>query len=146
MSAPNAASPESLCGFLNALLEAERAGAKAALAFRREYAGGPAEALIEKVRKDEAWCCGMLTGWIERLGGNPTLRTGDFLEKVLAKDGMDARLSFLNRGQGWVVRKLEEIIPSLEAGGFRSDMKRMLTMHEVNIRETEAFLQARQGA
>lgn len=135
-----------VCDLLNALLEAERAGAKAAAVFRRDYAGGPAEALIEQVRKDEAWCCGMLTRWIESLGGTPSTRTGDFLTRVLAKDGLEARLGFLNRGQGWVVRKLQEVIPSLETGELRAELGRMLAMHEVNIGACDAFLAARDGA
>lgn len=129
-----------LCDFLNALLEAERAGAKAATVFRHDYAGGPAEALIEQVRRDEAWCCGMLTGWVTKLGGTPTTLTGSFLEKVLAKPGLEARLAFLNRGQDWVVRKLEEMIPQLDAGDLRMDLSHMLSLHVQNIAECAAFL------
>ncbi len=132
-----------LCDFLNALLEAERAGAKSATQFRREYAGGPAEALIEQVRHDEAWCCGMLAGWVTRLHGTPTERTGEFLEKVLAKQGLEARLGFLNRGQDWVVRKLEEMLPQLAEGELRADLARMLELHVQNIRECAAFLDSR---
>jgi len=129
-----------LCDFLNALLEAERAGAKAATVFRHDYAGGPAEALIEQVRRDEAWCCGMLTGWVTKLGGVPTTLTGSFLEKVLAKPGLEARLAFLNRGQDWVVRKLEEMIPQLDDGDLRTDLSHMLDLHVQNIGECAAFL------
>jgi len=129
-----------LCDFLNALLEAERAGAKSATLFRREYAGGPAEALIEQVRQDEAWCCGMLADWVSRLHGAPSARTGDFLEKVLAKQGLEARLGFLNRGQEWVVRKLEEILPQLDEGDLRRDLAQMLDLHVRNIAQCTAFL------
>lgn len=129
-----------LCDFLNALLEAERAGAKAATVFCRDYAGGPAEALIEQVRRDEAWCCGMLTGWVTKLGGAPTTLTGSFLEKVLARPGLEARLAFLNRGQEWVVRKLEEMIPQLDEGDLRMDLSHMLDLHVQNIAECAAFL------
>lgn len=135
-----------VCDLLNSLLEAERAGAKAAVAFRRDHAGGPGDMLIEQVRKDEAWCCGMLSRWVQSLGGTPSTRTGDFLVKVLAKDGLEARLGFLNRGQGWVVRKLQEAIPSLDSGELRADLGRMLAMHEVNIAACDAFLAAGGGA
>lgn len=53
----------------------------------------------------------MLSGWISKLGGTAGSRTGDVLDKVLAKQGLEARLGFLNRGQEWVVRKLQEMIP-----------------------------------
>ncbi len=135
-----------LCDFLNALLEAERAGAKAAIVFRHDYANGPAEALIEQVRRDEAWCCGMLSGWVTRLGGAPSTRTGDFLEKVLAKQGLEARLGFLNRGQDWVVRKLEEVLPQLDEGGLRKDLTHMLDLHVQNIGECAVFLEHSSGA
>lgn len=135
-----------LCDFLNALLEAERAGAKSAILFRREYAGGPAEALIERVREDEAWCCGMLADWVTRLQGTPSSRTGDFLEKVLAKNGLEARLGFLNRGQEWVVRKLEEILPQLDNVDLRADLTRMHELHVRNIAECAAFLDGPKAA
>lgn len=135
-----------ICDFLNTLLEAERAGAKAATVFHRDHADGPAGALIEQVRRDEAWCCGMLSGWVTRLGGAPTEETGGFLEKALAKQGVAARLAFLNRGQDWVVRKLEEMIPQLEEGGLRSDLDRMLDMHVRNIQACAAFLDQQAGA
>ncbi|MEQ1888902.1 MAG: DUF6306 domain-containing protein [Alphaproteobacteria bacterium] len=135
-----------LCDFLNALLEAERAGARAATEFRREYAGGPAGALIEQVRHDEAWCCGMLSGWVTRLQGAPSLITGSFLEKVLAKQGLEARLEFLNRGQDWVVRQLEAMIPKLDDGDLRTDLAHMLDLHVRNIGECAAFLERSKGA
>lgn len=128
--------------FLNTLLEAERAGAKAATAFRHEYAGGPAEALIETVRHDETWCCGMLSRWITRLGGAPTSQTGSFLEKILGKQGLEARLAFLNRGQDWVVRELEGMILALDDGELRADLQHMLDMHKTNIAQCAAFLSA----
>lgn len=132
--------------FLNSLLEAERAGAKAATAFRHEYAGGPAEALIETVRHDEAWCCGMLSRWVTHLGGAPTPQTGSFLEKIMGKQGLEARLAFLNRGQDWVVRELEGMIPALGEGDLRSDLQHMLDMHKVNIAQCAAFLEHHTGA
>lgn len=129
-----------LCEFLNTLLEAERAGAKAATVFSREYSAGPAAALVEEVRRDEAWCCGMLSGWVSRLGGTPGSRTGDFLDKVLAKQGLEARLGFLNRGQEWVVRKLQEMIPQIEDDGLQKDLAHMLDLHVRNISECAAYL------
>lgn len=134
-----------LCDTLNLLLEAERAGAKAATVFRHDYADGPAAVLIEQVRRDEAWCCGMLSGWITRLEGAPSSRTGDFLEKVLAKQGLEARLAFLNRGQDWVVRQLEALIPQIDTGPLRADLAHMLDLHVQNIRECAAFLEQGKG-
>ena len=83
----------------------------------------------------------MLSGRIEELGGQPTEVTGDFFEKVAAKEGLEARLSFLNRGQEWVVRKLEEIIPTLPSGGLRDDLAEMLRRHHVNIADCDRYLE-----
>lgn len=130
-----------LVEFLNSLLEAERAGTKAARLFHKDHGDSTAGSLIDTVYHDEAWCCGMLSGRIEELGGKPTENTGDFFEKVAAKDGLEARLSFLNRGQAWVVRKLEEIIPTLPPGGLRDDLDDMLRRHRVNIADCDQYLE-----
>ncbi|HEX4891371.1 MAG TPA: DUF6306 domain-containing protein, partial [Alphaproteobacteria bacterium] len=93
-----------------------------------------------------AWCCGMLSGWISKLGDAPSSRTGDFLEKVLARQGLEARLAFLNRGQDWVVRQLQAMIPQLDEGPLRADLQKMLDMHVQNITECAAFLERGSGA
>ena len=65
---------------------------------------------------------------------------------MLAKPGLEARLAFLNRGQDWVVHKLEEIIPQLDDGELRTDLAHMLDLHVQNIRECAAFLDKASGS
>jgi hypothetical protein len=43
------------------------------------------------------------------------------------------RIAFLNRGQGWVVRKLREMLPRVRDDRLHVDLSAMLRSHEVNI-------------
>jgi nitronate monooxygenase len=43
------------------------------------------------------------------------------------------RIIFLNRGQGWVVRKLREILPRIRDNHLQADLNEMLRSHEANI-------------
>ena len=49
---------------------------------------------------------------IERLGGR-VATMGAFHAKAMEIEDLTARLVFLNRGQGWVVHKLREIMPRI---------------------------------
>jgi hypothetical protein len=123
---------DDLLALLNALLEAERAGAKVARTMTANAGGGPAEDTLKALAMDEAHFCAMLAGHIKRLEAVPSQRTGAFREKVLALQGMDDRLRLLNRGQGWVVRKLKDAIPRIGDEALHSDLVNMLLVHETN--------------
>ncbi|MBX6369979.1 MAG: hypothetical protein IRZ04_18515 [Rhodospirillales bacterium] len=124
---------EEMLSLLNELLEAERAGAKVTLRLSREANDPAVDAALQAVAIDEARFCTMLCLQIERLGEAPTKKTGDFYQKVMALDGMDARLRLLDRGQGWVVRKIREVLPRIVDGALRKDLGDMLATHERNI-------------
>jgi len=68
----------------------------------------------------------------ERYDGSIT-KVGDFYERAMAIDGFEARLAFTNRGQGWVVRKLREILPGVAAPALRQTLQAMLDAHVDNI-------------
>jgi hypothetical protein len=51
----------------------------------------------------------------------------------MALDGIEARLRLLNRGQGWVVRKLQEALSRIGDEALRHELREMLTVHERNI-------------
>jgi len=53
---------------------------------------------------------------------------------------MDDRLRLLNRGQGWVVRKLKEALPRINDEALHSDLANMLSVHETNIRKCDKIL------
>jgi hypothetical protein len=100
-------------GFLNTLGEAERAGGRV-LHELTEMAKSPElRELLKKVGHDEGYYAGELSAHVRRLGGAPSNKTGDFVEKVRAVNDLRGKLELLNRGQRWVIRKIEENLPSL---------------------------------
>jgi nitronate monooxygenase len=55
---------------------------------------------------------------------------------------LSERLAFLNRGQAWVVRKLQALIPRIGEQATRTELQAMLDAHVVNIDRVERRLQA----
>jgi len=133
-------SAEEVIGLLNSLLEAERAGAKVLAAFLDDYQPDtPAWRQLATVQRDEAKNCAILANLIRRLGGAPSTATGDFLGKALAVEGRAARLQFLNRGQGWVARKIAEALPNVKEDFVRSALSAMHESHLLNIEACQAL-------
>ncbi|MGC2445269.1 DUF6306 domain-containing protein, partial [Candidatus Binatus sp.] len=69
-------------GFLNSLGEAERAGGRVLhelidLAHSLEL-----REMLKKVGHDEGYYAGEVLAHVRRLGGIPSTRTGDFVEKI----------------------------------------------------------------
>ena len=127
------AGTDELTAFMNELLEAERAGAKVTLETARAAGGGRLGELMRAIQHDEARWCGMLTGHIKGLGATPSPKTGAFHGKAMAIADLGERTIFLNRGQGWVVRKLKEILPRVRDDRLHADLAEMLRSHEENI-------------
>lgn len=124
---------EELLDFLNLLLEAERAGAKVLLHISKNADRKDASDLAKAVHLDEAKWCALLTKAIRGLGGQPSGKTGQFYEKVMAVPDLGGRLALVNRGQEWVVRKLRDAIPRIADPRLAGDLTLMLTSHEDNI-------------
>lgn len=118
---------------LNELLEAERAGARVTLETARATANPAIAELMQHIQRDEARWCAMLLRRIRSLGGIASPRMGAFYAKAMAIDDLAARIVFLNRGQGWVVRKLREIIPRVREVSLHADLNHMLSSHIANI-------------
>ncbi|MBS0538700.1 MAG: ferritin-like domain-containing protein [Proteobacteria bacterium] len=134
------ASSAEILDFLNELLEAERAGARVALDSARQAPAGPLVRLLEDIRHDEARWCAMLLGQIARAGGQASPRMGAFHEKAMAIEDLRERLVFLNRGQGWVVRKLREMVPRVRDEELYAELAHMLSSHVANISLTNAAI------
>jgi hypothetical protein len=64
--------------------------------------------MLKNVGHDEGYYAGELAAHVRRLGGIPSTKTGDFVEKVPAVGDFRGMLELLNRGQRWVNRKIEE--------------------------------------
>ncbi|HEX7853284.1 MAG TPA: DUF6306 domain-containing protein [Sphingobium sp.] len=127
------AARDEILAALGELLEAERAGAKVALASSKVPSDEAYIALMRGVRVDEARWCAMLSRQIRRLGGTPSRKTGVFHQKALAITDPHERLAFLNRGQAWVVRKIETLTPRVRDDHLHRDLQAMLESHRINI-------------
>jgi hypothetical protein len=136
------ASKDEIAAFLNELLEAERAGTGVALKSVEAAGGTPFVELLRDVHRDEANWCAMLLRQLKALGAPASPRVGAFQEKAMAIGDLPERLAFLNRGQGWVVRKLGEMMPKVRDDGLHRDLADMLQGHEANIARTNETLKA----
>lgn len=131
---------EELLAALNELLEAERAGARVAMESARETPTPELTALVQDIHKDEVRWCGMLMRTIQALEATPSSTTGAFHGKAMAIGDLGQRLAFLNRGQAWVVKRLQALIPRVEDPQVRTDLGEMLAAHHHNIERVEARL------
>ena len=135
---------EEIIEVLEALLEAERAGARVAALSSLSV---PAEfqLLLRAVHRDERRFCAMLSGWIEHLGHQPHCRTGAFFEKAMAIPDIEDRLAFLNRGQAWVSKRLRTLLPQIRDAALYEDLRGMLIAHDGNIERTSKALSSESG-
>lgn len=76
---------------------------------------------------------GMLSRQLKRLDADPSRTVGAFYGKAMAITERGERIAFLNRGQGWVVRKLREILPRVRDEQLHAELAEMLRSHESNI-------------
>jgi len=129
-----------LLSALNELLEAERAGARVALRTAKEVAESDLNLLVSAIHRDEARWCAVLTKAIHQLQGVPSKGTGAFYDKAMAITDIPARLAFLNRGQSWVVRKLQALLPGIRDARIHADLTAMLSSHIQNINLVAARL------
>ncbi|WP_321848843.1 nitronate monooxygenase [Burkholderia diffusa] len=130
-----------LLAALDELLEAERAGARVASETAAEVTEDPElHRLIAHIRQDEAHWCSVLVDAIRTLGATPTRATGAFHEKAMAIDDLAERMAFLNRGQRWVVRKLQALLPALADPDIHHALSLMLVAHEKNVGAVDAQL------
>jgi hypothetical protein len=136
---------DELVAFLNELLEAERAGARVTLESARDASNRPFAELMLTIQRDEARWCAMLSRQLKALGAVPSTQTGAFYDKAMAIADFRDRLAFLNRGQGWVVRKLREALPRVRDDGLHRDLADMLQSHEANIAFAEAVASGNPG-
>jgi nitronate monooxygenase len=139
----NRVEPAELVDFLNQLLEAERAGTRVARESRDQCITAPERQLMTDIHGDEARWCKMLIEAIPRWGGEPSLKVGDFHQRAMAIADLDERLRFLNRGQGWVAKRLGEMIPRVADAALRTELVAMRENHDANIARVNRFLDTR---
>jgi hypothetical protein len=132
---------DALVEALNALIEAERAGARVIKAWG-EAATGPARAVLATLQAEEARWCAMLAAHVRGLGGTPSRKTGGFPARARAIAGDGPRLAFLNAGQGRVVRALDALTPRVRDERLHADLKRMRDAHLARIATMAALIAA----
>lgn len=125
---------------LNELLEAERAGVRVTVQTLAQTQDPSTRSLVEAVHRDEAQWCTMLLHAIREMGGKSSNRTGDFFPKAMAISDVSERLAFLNRGQGWVVKKLREVLPLVDDPTLSHNLTRMLDAHLGNLDKVNQHL------
>jgi nitronate monooxygenase len=92
-------SDSELNAFLNRMLEAERAGAKALVAFMDDWPRhGEEWSILRKVQADEAHNCAMVGEMLKRSGAAYSHATGEFYDKALAVKAPRERVAFLIKG------------------------------------------------
>ena len=124
---------DELLSLLNVLLESERAGAKALLAWQHDPPPGVPESLVAEIARDEARYAGGLSREIRRLGGEPSAATGAFYERIMALQDWRQRFDLLDRGQKWVARKVAEALPRIDNPALAGFLREMHDTHLVNI-------------
>src|SRR5258708_38484397 len=120
-------------GLLNLLGEAERAGGRILHELTDQARSLELREMLKKGGHDEGYYAGELAAQVRRLGGTASNKTGDFVEKVRAVPDFKAKLELLNRGQRWVIRKIEEALPSLADEPLRAFLRLMADGHDMNI-------------
>jgi uncharacterized protein DUF6306 len=120
-------------GFLNTLSEAERAGGRVLHELTEQAKSLDLRELLKKVGHDEGYYAGELVGHVRRLGGSPSNKTGDFVEKVREVADFRGKLELLNRGQRWVIREIDKNLPNIDDDQLSAFLRVMAKGHHVNI-------------
>lgn len=103
-----------LLDFLNRMLEAERAGAKALVAFMDDWPRhGPEWAVLRGIHDDEAHDCALIGEQLKRHGRDYSHATGEFYAKAIEVKGPRERIAFLARGLRWAIREFDEALPRI---------------------------------
>src|SRR5580704_16817928 len=118
---------------LNSLGEAELAGGRVLHELTEQAQSLELREMLKKVGHDEGYYAGELAAHVRRLGGSASNQTGDFVEKVRAVNDFKAKLELLNSGQRWVIRKIDEAVPSIADEPLRAFLRVMEMGHEVNL-------------
>ena len=124
---------EEFISALNELLEAERAGARVLLETAQQNPPENLAVQINEIQRDEIRWCKMLINMIRSLDIEPSSKTGEFYKKAIEIPNLKERLIFINRGQGWVLRRLSEIIPRIQDVNIRKQLEEMRDAHVDNI-------------
>jgi Domain of unknown function (DUF6306) len=122
------------------LLEAERAGVKCLDVMADHASDMGKKELFSLFRNDEGKFCAGLFGLLQARGAVPTKNVGAFADKVIALPTEAEQIALLIKGQGWVVRKIDEISPAEMNAGEKAFFTDMREVHVVNIEKCRKFV------
>jgi nitronate monooxygenase len=116
--------------FLNRMLDAERAGAKALVVFLDDWPRHGAEwQMLRKVHEDEAHNCALIGEQLKRRGRDYSHATGEFYAKAVAVNEARARIAFLVKGLRWAIREFEQALPKISDLQIRALFEGMRERH-----------------
>src|SRR5690348_17314440 len=116
--------------FLNRMLEAERAGARALVVFMEDWPrNGPDWKTLRRVHEDEAHNCALIGEQLKRRGRDYSHATGEFYAKALEVKGARERIGFLVRGLRWAIREFERALPGIADPEIRKLFQGMKERH-----------------
>jgi len=118
---------------LTELLAAERAGARGIAELCLPDCPRAHHEALAALARDEGRCCSMLLRQLRRHGGGVDTAPGAFLSRLGAAPDHHARLALLDRGQAWVVRRLDAALPRIGDADLRADLRWMRALHVENL-------------
>ena len=133
-----------LVDFLNRMLEAERAGARALVVFMDDWPRHGAEwQTLRKVHEDEAHNCALIGEQLKRRGRDYSHATGEFYAKATAVKGARERIAFLVRGLKWAIREFEQALPRIADPEVKKLFAGMRERHARSAAACEAVARGR---
>jgi nitronate monooxygenase len=121
--------------FLNRMLEAERAGAKALVVYLESFErSSEAWKILRAIQADEAHNCALIGELLKKAGVPYSHATGEFYGKALAVQGNKERIQFLVRGLKWAVKRFEENLPRMSP----DEQKLFTRMRDSHLRSIAA--------
>lgn len=123
---------ELLIEALNELLSAERAGAQVASISLDDAKADLQRSVLTQVHRGEADSVRRLRECLLLLDTEPSHVRGAFYEKCMGISDLAERLALVDRGQKWVIRKLESLLEQVTHPRIRQELEAVLTTHQIN--------------
>jgi uncharacterized protein DUF6306 len=137
----SAFSDAELDDFLNRMLEAERAGAKALVVFLDDFPrNSETWKILRRVHEDEAHNCGLIGEQLKKRGKDYSHATGEFYAKAVAVKGPRERIAFLVKGLRWAIRQFEQALPRIQDSAIRDLFQGMRDRHQRSCAACESVL------
>ncbi len=122
------------------LLEAERAGVKCLDVMADHASDAERKELFTLFRNDEGKFCAGLFRLLQARGAVPTKNIGAFADKVIALPTEAEQVALLIKGQGWVVRKIDEFPSGEMTSEEKAFFAGMREAHVVNIEKCRKYV------